>query len=104
MQNKEFTSEGGHKIVIKPFITLAENRTINDTLIGGMETGPDGKANPISFNNARNKTQDKTFEIVVVSVDGKTDNIVQEILSLPKLDAQEVIKMVDEVTSDKKKE
>lgn len=101
--NIEFETTGGHKIILKPFITGFDKRSIDQIMFEGAETDKDGKFNPSSFNRQKNKAQDRTFEIVVVSVDGKTGDVAKEVLSLPHRDAQEIIEKINEITVGKKK-
>ena len=43
--------------------------------------------------------QDKAIELLVVSLDGETENVLQRILDLPKSESEEIFRAVDSVSS-----
>jgi hypothetical protein len=49
------------------------------------------------------EAQDSAIRLVVVSVDGQTDNVVDRVLDLPSQDYKEIIAAINEVTEGKKK-
>jgi hypothetical protein len=49
------------------------------------------------------EAQDSAIRLVVVSVDGQTDDVVNRVLDLPAQDYKEVIAAINEVTEGKKK-
>jgi len=89
-----------HVAVLKSFITFADKRTIQDAF--------DAAENPSK--TATNMTAqmraatDAAVKIVVVSVDGKTENVLAELMNLPNREALEIVNRVSEVTDNKKKE
>ena len=104
MENITFKTEGGHEVVIKSFITGYDSRAIEIAYAEGIENGPDGKPTAVSYIKQYNKSKDRAIEIVVVSVDGKTEDILKEVLSLPTTETKEIIVKINEVTEAKKKE
>lgn len=93
MENKTITTANNHKVVLKPFVTGRQVQTIND---GIDDTLPKEKKN-IAISN-------KSIELLVVSVDEKTDNIVDTILDFPYVDYKEILETVNLIIDPKKNE
>lgn len=89
--NQTFKTAGGHTVVLRPFIT-----------------GRDAQAmSQITADTEANKNilvSNKSMELVVVSLDGITEGVVEKILDLPFADYIEIMEKVLEVTTGKKKE
>ncbi len=105
MENKEYTTTGGQKFVIKAFVTARDMRVLKGMY---MEMANFDDKGGQSFNvNAEkaNAVEDKTIELVVVSLNGATEGIVELLMELPAKDYDEIFEKVQEVTGlDKKKE
>ncbi len=90
------TSSGKTKLVVRDFITGAENWAIRNIYDRGLKEEKD-----VALEAER-----KGFEIVVVSVNGETTNIADQILALPLSEYQEIVKHLTPIFSgetDKKK-
>lgn len=109
------TPLGQNKIVIKAWLTGRERRAIRSVLLEGVSfsatSNEEENATP-DYNfqgSALDKMQDKALETVVVSVDGKTENVLDILLDeLKEQDFEFVLAEIDKVTGglseeDKKK-
>lgn len=107
-ETKEFTTTGGHVLVYKTYVTGRESNEIQKIILQDMklEIG-EAKLSPfIGQVSAAHFTElnNKTIEILVVSLDGKTEALLDKILDLPNQEYSEVIAKLNEVTGEKKKE
>lgn len=96
---KTIETTGGHKVEIKTYVTGGEAREISNVYIAdtNVEMDETGKVKMPTINAGLvNRAQDKAIEMIVVSVDGSTENVVQTVLALPKWDFDEILKAVDE--------
>ena len=99
------TPRSGIEIKMKSWITGREKREIQAIFLEGA----DFKSGETKFSGEQfAKSQDKTIELVVVSVGGKDGNIVNDVLDLPNEDYDFVIAEINKITStseeDKKKQ
>ena len=103
---------GKNKIIIKSWLTGRERRAIRSVLLEEVKFGQTGEGEVAPEYNIQgsvlNKAQDKAFESVIVSIDGNSDDIVNNILDMRDKDFDFVVKEIDEVTGgtseeDKKK-
>lgn len=81
------TTEGGHTVVHKTYITKAEERQITEIYVRNVQEGGVAQASKaaVSFS-----AEDKTFEILTVSLDGSTENIVERSMQLPNADYNQI--------------
>ncbi len=94
-----FTTTEGHSITYKTFINKIEERQLteiylqaNDAAKAGTPTG-----------RAKFQADDKAFELVIVNLDGTTENILGRILELPTSEYNEMSEIVAKVIEPKKK-
>lgn len=103
---KELVTKNRHKVSVYTYITGGEMRQIQDVYLSKAEVSLDGK--DASFKgitgDLANKAQDKTFELLIVSVDGNKENVVQLVADLRVEDYDEVVDALNEITSVKKTE
>lgn len=105
MENITFTTSGGHPIELRPFITGRQKRHIMGAFLDDVELKNVGGEQSFSVQgNKANIAQDRAIEAVVISVDAKTDKVLDLVLDLPGADYDEVIAKMDDITGDKKKE
>lgn len=88
-ETKEITTTGGHKVILLTYITGREAREINASRVEG----------DTSFS----KPTDVAFGIVIKSIDGSSENIVDQVLDLKLQDFTEVSEALAEVMDPKKK-
>jgi hypothetical protein len=106
-ETKTFTTKGGHEIVHKTYVTGRESNEIQKVLLKDVkiEAGMGTKLSPfMSGFSAASITElnNKTIEILVVSVDGKKENVLDIVLDLPNTDYSEVVTALNEITGEKK--
>jgi len=99
---------GKHEVEVKTYITGGENREIEDIYLKDMQVSVDGEGNTvipgIDAKLAR-EAQNKTFEIMVLKVDGNSENILEAVLALPKEDYDNLVLELNKLMGlDKKKE
>lgn len=104
---KEFETKGGFKIVANAYITGREMRNIRDCYIGGAEVNVNGfKKGSVPLSGIKgdviSKAEDISIEALIVSVDGKTENVIEEVSNLPSDDYDEVVEYINTITSPKK--
>lgn len=90
----------GHKVIIKTYLTAGERRSLRSLLLSSLkfdilEEKPDIK----DFSpELIEKTEDKTIEIVVVSLDDSTENIFQRMMELKDNEFDAIMTEVNKVT------
>lgn len=76
-------STDNKEIIYKEYLTGRDVQEIEDCLYSGMEVGTDGT--PKGFDpKVITKRLNKAIELLVVSVGGETDKILDRVLDLPK--------------------
>lgn len=94
-------------VVLKTYLTGGERRAINTPYLrqAKIKVEDDGSTTKnIEYSaDIDNEVQDITIQQVVVSVNGKSDNILSDILNLKDDDFTFVVKSINEITSVKKK-
>jgi len=105
MENRELKTTSGRVVILKEFITARDMRVLKGMY---MEMASFDQKGASSFKvdaKKANEIEDKTIELVVISIDGTTEGIVELMMELPAKDYNEIFEAVQEVTGlDKKKE
>lgn len=111
MDNKErpqseFTTKNGHKIVVKDYITGREQNEIQASYLKDANVKiVDGKPQVENFDiTADDKAKSLLMTLMIISVDGVTENVADLVLDLRNEDYEEVIEMLNEKTGKKKSE
>ncbi len=104
---QEFTLPlSGLKVVMRDWITGADSEYIQAAIHGGMKVKPDvikGGATTGDFDLGAIFNQlHPSIEKYVVSIDGKTENIVEQALQLPEEDYDFLTGVINDKTSKKK--
>jgi hypothetical protein len=100
-----FTTKGGVAVVLRTFITGRQKRYITDAFLEDVQLTQAGDKQNFSVAASKaNVATDRALESLIVSVNGKTDNVVAAVLDLPAADSDEIIAKVNEITADKKKD
>lgn len=84
-QTKTFKTKGGVSLQCKPYITGGDWQEFRKAVYGEMG---ENKTVSYSFLIEREK---QMIEYAIVSVNGKTENVLETILGLPKDDYEEII-------------
>lgn len=103
---KDFETKNGHKVRMYTYITGGEMRQIQDVYLEKAEVSLSGK--DVSFSgitgDLASKAQDKTFELLIVEIDGSSENVVKSVADMRVEDYDEVVKALNEITNIKKTE
>ena len=102
---------GEHTLVVNTYLTGREARTIEGVMMDKLEMSQStkdgdekGETMITGFKGSiLSDRQDLQVKAVIVSFDGKTENILDTILDLPRDDSEEVMKIVSEIAEPKKK-
>jgi hypothetical protein len=95
-ETKEFTTPGGHKIVLKTYLTAREVHNVLTDLFKGQDVSTDeakSGASRISMVIGIQRNI-KLVEAAVISLDGSNDNITERLQDLP---ASEYTAILNEV-------
>lgn len=97
----------GHVVVLRSWITGRESQKIDGAMFKGVGTTQDGKRlTPKLSESMLSDQENASIEVVVVSVDGKENDIVNSILNMRAKDysfvVAEVAKVVDGDVDEKK--
>jgi hypothetical protein len=96
---QDFETSGGCKLVLREYITGAENREIRSIYMRALKgDAKDGDVSKVEF-----EADNKAIELVVVSLDGASSDIVNRVLALPLPDFKQVIEQITERVEGKKK-
>lgn len=100
-----FKTSGGHEIVMNSYITGHESRSIKNIYLSKLEFQQSNHGQSFGgvTGSATIEAENKALEVVVVSVNGQSDKIVDRIMDLPSVDADEIVEKVNEITGGKKK-
>lgn len=93
----------GHKLVVLTYITGRELQETQRALMEQLELSQNGgKAEVTGLNGAMMLTQsNKYIEIIVKSVDGKTEKVLDEVLDLPSVVSTAIIEYVNAIATGK---
>ena len=90
-----------YKVELNTYITGFEKREISNAFLQNTKFQIDGESVKTQEMTAdlANKAQDKTIKIVVVSINGNKEDVVNTIGNLPSLDYEFVMTEINNVTS-----
>lgn len=93
-----FKTSGGHEIVHRTYINKLEEREITEIYLQSMD---DAKAS-VTTGRAKFKADDKAVEIIIVSMDGTTEQVVERTLALPTGEYKEIEEIIKGILEPKK--
>lgn len=95
-ETKTITTSAGHRVVVKAYITGAENNQIKATLFEGVTTsGEEGEKPKIPMKLVLAHER-KTLETVIVSFDDILEKPVDLLEALPSKEYDEAVKLIKE--------
>ena len=98
----------GHIVILKSWINGREKQKIDGAMFSNIATeGQGDQMRPKMSESMIANRENATFETVVVSVDGNSDDVVCQVLEMKAKDYEFVLKQVEDVTEgnfDEKKE
>ncbi len=86
------------EIVLKAWITGGERRKISGILLEGSSIKSNELESMSMSADIVNKVQDATFEEVIVSISGKTDEIAKTVLEMKTRDFDFVVEEINKIT------
>lgn len=98
------TPVGKHNVELKTYITGREKREISNIFLKGMKVTTDGSVASTIDVSVNQEANDKAWELVVVSIDGKKSNeisIIDTVLDMHVEDTNFVKAEVNKITADK---
>lgn len=95
----EYTTSGGHKIVFYSYATFGDTREITKVFLDEVSVGVEGDQKTMGAISGSKvfESQNKAIQLLVVSVDGEKENILDKINSLRPEDGQEVLEQLDKI-------
>lgn len=87
---KEFITDGGVKFVLNEYITYGQHRELTNIYLSKKED-----------TEMSQEADKKSIEMVVFSINEKTENVYAEFLKLPFSDVQGVLKEVKKIVNPK---
>ncbi|MCX6113139.1 MAG: hypothetical protein NTY22_07675 [Proteobacteria bacterium] len=93
-----------HKVEVKLWLTGLDRRALRSVYVENAKIEMVGDKPEIKniSGSLVDKAEDKAIEIMVVSVDGNSEDIVKRILEMKDEDCDFVIKSINEITNEKK--
>jgi hypothetical protein len=94
---------GKHEVILNAWITGRARREIQRPFMTAMNVSvKEGEPEIESKNSAvLEEVENKTIELTVVSVNGKTDDVLNSVLNMRNQDFNFILKKIDEITSEK---
>jgi hypothetical protein len=101
-ETKEFTTPGGHKVILCTYLTGREAKELKAIMYADLKINATEAASgksalsdiPVTFVLAQ---EDKAIELLVVSLDGVTENVVDKLGDLPEPDYNAVIAEIQKI-------
>lgn len=101
---KEFKTSGGHIVVFKTYATGREFNAIQSVYLSAGKINVVGKEVVLDnfSTDIHLKAKEKMIEVLVVSIDGATDSVLEKCLDLPANEYNEIVDFVSTETDQKK--
>ena len=104
METKEITTPAGKvKVVLKAFITGRDMRALKDIYLKVGKVDATGTTITDIDPEMANQAENKSLELVVQSVNGEAEGVVEKILDMPSEDYTFIMEAVNEVAGFAKK-
>ena len=96
----QITTKNGVVVEFKDYIIGREFREIKNVYLSNMKVnGFSGQDADVDFDlSITSKAEEKAIELVVISINGSTENVLDAVLDLRKEDYEEIIGKVNEIT------
>jgi len=101
-ETKEIITPNNHKVVLKTYITGREEREIRNVYLENIDVTGNGAVKDIKADLV-GKAENKAIELIVISVDGNKEKVVDLVLDLRKEDCNFIVEQINEIIGDKKK-
>lgn len=87
------------EVVIKSWLTGGEKRDITNSLINGIKMDSSGTTDINMTSDLVNKSQDTALETIIVSVDGKEEDVLKRVLDMKSKDFDFVVTEINKITA-----
>jgi len=105
-ESKKIKTSGGTEVEIYTYLTFGESRKIQGIYLESMKINLDDGGTPVVSDiqgEIANKSQDETIRLLVKSVGGKSDNVLEAVNNMPQKEGEEVIKAINDITGSESK-
>lgn len=96
-EKKSFNTPSGKEVIVRTYITGREANTIKAEMLKNMKLDLAGNRSGEVSGDVLIEQEKKLLNILVISIDGKTENVIEMILDLPNSDYQSIIKELNEI-------
>jgi hypothetical protein len=97
-ETTKFKTPGDVKVEIYTYLTGGESEKIQDAIIGDVEMDVTGDMGGAIKGKSIRKAQDKTLELMLVSIDGKKEELLKRAKDLKQQDYQFIVEKINEIT------
>ena len=87
----------GKEVELKEYVNAREKRSIRDILLQAGQFGADANISQVKP-EIINKAEDKAFQVVVLSIDGNKENILNQIMEMHSKDYEYLLVKVNDIT------
>ncbi len=103
---RSITTTGGHVVVFRSYATGREKNEIEAMYMVATKYSMDGTSPKLEgFDpNIMSQAAEKSISLLVVSLDGATEDLTNRVLDLPSDDYDEIVAALEQVTGKKKSE
>jgi hypothetical protein len=103
-ETKTFATPAAHSVVFKAYLTGREAQELKSVLFGALKVGiDDAQAGKVNIENMSGDfllaQERKAMSLVLVSLDGNTENVLEQLLDLPSSEYDAVKAEVDKITN-----
>jgi len=101
-ETKEITTPGGHKVVLKTYLTGRETNELKSVMYSALKMNmDDAQSGKVAVNDVPGtfivEQERKALEILLVSLDGDATGPIDRLLDLPSAEYEAVIKEVNQI-------
>lgn len=105
MENKTIKTKNGHEAIVKADMTAGDFRQLKSEWFKDLQMEATGaKDADVKITGMKGTTiedvENKAIELMVVSLDGSSENILKRLLDLPVADYSDILEAVREATQD----
>lgn len=100
-ETKTILTPGGHEIILRAWVTGREKRELKNVFLENINLSTEGesvKTSPFNASSLIDKAENKALEIIIVSLDGNSENLLEVILNLPADEYDFIIKEVNKIS------
>jgi hypothetical protein len=101
-ETQSFATPGGHTVVINAYISGRESNAIKQVLYDDLKMNmKDAQNGAVAMDDLPSsfvvKQEEKAIELIVVSIDGSSEDVIQRVLDLPVAEYNAIVEEVNKV-------